>query len=400
MPSLEAVNRQPEQAVTTSPLLRPFQKFVALEASGGIVLIAATLAALAWANSPWSTSYEAIWQHLRFWVNDALMTLFFFVVGLEIKRELLIGELASPRRAALPIVSALGGVVVPALIYTALNFGGPGQAGWGIPMATDIAFVIGAMALLGRRVPLGLKVFLTALAIVDDLAAVLVIALFYTSHLSWRAFGAAALCVATLVAMNRLGVRHLLPYLVIGAALWFAVLESGVHSTVAGVLLAMTIPSGSLYRLEHALHPWVTFLIVPLFALANAGVNPGGGVAQHFANPITMGAAIGLLLGKPIGIGLATWLAVKSGLAALPAQVTFRHIHGAAWLGGIGFTMSLFIAALAFPDQDLLTSAKIGIFGGSLLAGLTGYVILRSDLRRDLLAYRHRVRHSRQPNRL
>ncbi len=371
------MTRSPEHAVRTFPVLRPFQNFAALEASGGIVLMAATLAALVWANSPWSTSYEATWQHLRFWVNDALMTLFFFVVGLEIKRELLIGELASPRRAALPIVSALGGVVVPALIYTALNFGGPGQAGWGIPMATDIAFVIGAMALLGRRVPLGLKIFLTALAIVDDLAAVLVIALFYTSHLSWRAFGAAALCVATLVAMNRLGVRHLLPYLVIGAALWFAVLESGVHSTLAGVLLAMTIPSGSLYRLEHALHPWVTYCIVPLFALANAGVSFGGGIAQHFAQPITTGAAIGLLLGKPIGIGLASWLSVKSGLAELPAQVTFRHVHGAAWLGGIGFTMSLFIAALAFPAQDLLTSAKIGIFGGSLLSGLTGYAILR-----------------------
>jgi NhaA family Na+:H+ antiporter len=245
-------------------------------------------------------------------------------------------------------------------------------------MATDIAFVIGAMALLGNRAPVGLKVFLTALAIVDDLAAVLVIASFYTRSASWWALGAAALCLLLLVIINRSGVSHLGLYLLLGIALWLAVVQSGVHATIAGVLLATTIPSGALSRLEHLLHPWVTFFIVPLFALANAGVTLGGGIGiRHLlTEPITKGVAAGLLLGKPIGIGLASWLSVKSGVAALPAQVTFRHIHGAAWLGGIGFTMSLFIASLAFPDQDLLTAAKIGLLTGSLLAGLIGFMIL------------------------
>jgi Na+:H+ antiporter, NhaA family len=364
---------------TVHPVLRPFLEFAALEASGGIVLMAATVVALLWASSPWSASYEELWKHLHFLVNDALMTVFFFVVGLEIKRELLIGELASPRRASLPIIAALGGVAVPALIYTTLNHGGPGAPGWGIPMATDIAFVIGAMALLGSRVPVGLKIFLTALAIVDDLAAVLVIALFYTGRPSWWAIGVAALCLLLLATINRLGVSHLVLYLLLGIALWLAVVQSGIHATIAGVLLAATIPSEALSRLEHIFHPWVTFFIVPLFALANAGVTLGGGIGiRHLlTEPITKGVAVGLLLGKPIGIGLASWLSVKSGLAALPAHVTFRHIHGAAWLGGIGFTMSLFIAALAFPDQGLRSDAKIGILAGSLLAGLIGYAILR-----------------------
>jgi NhaA family Na+:H+ antiporter len=235
------------------------------------------------------------------------------------------------------------------------------------------------MALLGSRAPVGLKIFLTALAIVDDLAAVVVIALFYTRHLSWWAIGAVALCLVLLVIINRLGVRHLVLYLLLGIVLWLAVVQSGIHSTIAGVMLAATIPSGALSRLEQILHPWVTFFIVPLFALANAGVTLGGGIGiRHLlTEPITKGVAIGLLLGKPIGIGLASWLSVKSGLAALPAQVTFRHIHGAAWLGGIGFTMSLFIASLAFSDSALLTAAKIGILAGSLLAGLIGFVILR-----------------------
>jgi NhaA family Na+:H+ antiporter len=363
---------------TLHPVLRPFQEFAALEASGGILLIAASIVALLWVNSPWSATYDELSKHLRFLVNDALMTLFFFVVGLEIKRELLIGELATPRRAALPILAALGGVAVPALIYAALNYGGPGAHGWGTPMATDIAFVIGAMALLGNRAPVGLKVFLTALAIVDDLAAVLVIALFYTRSPSWWAIGAAALCLLLLVIINRLGVSHLGLYLLLGVLLWLAVVQSGIHSTIAGVLLASTIPSGALSRLEHTLHPWVTFFIVPLFALANAGVTLGGGIGIRYllTEPVTKGVAFGLLLGKPIGIAFASWLSVKAGLAALPSQVTFRHIHGAAWLGGIGFTMSLFIASLAFPDHDLLAAAKIGLLAGSLLAGLIGYVIL------------------------
>ena len=353
--------------------------------------------------------------------------IFFFVVGLEIKRELLVGDLASVRQAALPILGAFGGVIAPALIYTALNFGGPGSAGWGILMATDIAFVIGVMALLGNRVSLGLKVFLTALAIVDDIAAVLVIALFYTAQIAWFGVGVAALCVLLLLLANRMGVRHPLPYVLLGIILWLAVLHSGVHATIAGVLLAMTIPSRTemnapeflqrsrgilehfercadsdqgvmtdeeqqvavdaledtcekvqppLYRLEQALHPWVTFMIMPVFALANAGVVINGGITQHLREPITLGVALGLLLGKPIGIGLASWLAVKTGLAMLPTGVGWNHVHGAAWLGGIGFTMSLFIAALAFPDQGLLTSAKMGVLAGSFFAAMVGSLIL------------------------
>lgn len=355
------------------------------------------------------------------------MAVFFFVVGLEIKRELLVGKLASARQAALPILGALGGVLAPALIYTALNFGGKGAAGWGIPMATDIAFVIGVMAILGDRVRLGLKVFLTALAIVDDIAAVLVIALFYTAQITWLGAGVAAVCVVLLLVANRTGVRHPLPYVLLGIMLWLAVLHSGVHATIAGVVLAMTIPSRTelnapeflqrsrgilehfercadsekgvmtdveqqiaidaledtcekvqppLYRLEQALHPWVTFLIMPVFALANAGVVLSGGITQHLSEPVTLGVVLGLLLGKSIGVGLASWLAVKIGIAMLPFVVNWNHIHGAAWLGGIGFTMSFFIAALAFPNQELLAAAKFGILAGSLTAGMIGFVIL------------------------
>jgi Na+:H+ antiporter, NhaA family len=424
-----------------STLIRPFQEFAAREASGGILLLVCTFTALLWVNSLWASTYEALWHtrltlglasytldnDLHFWVNDGLMAIFFFVVGLEIKRELLVGELATVRQAALPILGALGGVVVPALIYTALNFGNRGSAGWGIPMATDIAFVIGIMALLGDRVPLGLKVFLTALAIVDDIAAVLVIALYYTAQISWLGVGVAGLCVLLLLVANRTGVRHLLPYVLLGIVMWLAVLYSGVHATIAGVLLAITIPSKTvlnapeflqrsrgilqqfercadcekgvmtdeeqqtaidaledtcekaqppLYRLEEALHPWVTFLIMPVFALANAGVVLGGGIAQHLREPITLGVALGLLLGKPFGIGLASWLAVKVGLAMLPVGVGWKHIHGAAWLGGIGFTMSLFIASLAFPGQDLLATAKVGVLVGSFFAALVGSLVL------------------------
>lgn len=430
------------------PLIRPFQAFAARETSGGILLLFCTVAALIWVNSPWASMYEALWNtklmlglgrytmdhDLHFWVNDGLMAIFFFVVGLEIKRELLVGELASVRQAALPILGALGGVIAPALIFTAMNFDGEGAAGWGIPMATDIAFVIGIMALLGDRVPLGLKVFLTALAIADDIAAVLVIALFYTAQIAWLGVGVAVVCLLLLLVANRAGIRHPLPYVLLGIVLWMAVLHSGVHATIAGVLLAMTIPSRTelnapeflqrsrgilahfehcadtekgvmtdveqqiaidaledtcekvqppLYRLEEALHPWVTFLIMPVFALANAGVVLSGDIAQHLREPVTLGVTLGLLLGKPIGIGLASWLAVKIGWAMLPSGVRWNHIHGAAWLGGIGFTMSLFIAALAFPSQDLLAAAKMGVLAGSLFAGMIGSLLLLRRGRRE-----------------
>jgi len=423
-------------------LVRPFQEFAARETSGSILLLTCTVVALIWANSPWAHHYTAFWhtpvtvglgsvklsEELHFWVNDALMAVFFFVVGLEIKQEMLAGELASPRQAALPILAALGGVVVPALLYVAVNGSGPGARGWGIPMGTDIAFAIGVMALLGDRVPVGLKVFLTALAIFDDIVAVLVIAVFYTVDLAWAPLGITAFCLLAAVVLNRLGMRHPLPYALIGVVLWVTMLRSGVHATIAGVLLAFLIPSRTainqpaflthsravldhfekaadrepfailsdieqqsavdaledackkmqppLLRLERALHPWVTFVIMPLFALANAGVSVSGDLGNIIAQPITLGIVIGLLLGKPIGVTLASWLAVRLGLASLPENVSWRHIHGAGWLAGIGFTMSLFIAGLAFTADDQLTAAKVGPLIASVFAGMIGSAIL------------------------
>jgi NhaA family Na+:H+ antiporter len=414
------------------------------EAFGGVLLFACALVALIWANSPWGETYDLVWsteltlgtvqfhltESLRHWVNDGLMAIFFLVVGLEIKRELLVGELASPRQALLPAIAALGGAVVPAGIYVLLNQGTAGQQGWGIPMATDIAFALGVLALLGDRIPLGLKVFLTALAIVDDILAVLVIAVFYTAQVHWASLGIAALLFAGLIAANRLHLRQPLVYGALGIALWAAVFESGVHATVAGVLLALTIPARTridpdafvakgrdlldefadagehgasiltngarqealaeledvveaagapLQRLEHALHPWVAFAIVPLFALANAGVRVEGDLAAALGNRVTLGVVLGLILGKQIGITLGSWLAVRTGATALPEGVSWRHIYGAGWLAGIGFTMSLFVADLAFAgaaEAPLLTAAKLGILVASVIAGIAGWLIL------------------------
>ena len=423
-------------------ILSPFQRFAATESSGGIVLILCTVVALVLANSPWAEAYHHVWEtevglsvggfrlaySLHHWINDGLMAVFFFLVGLEIKREFMIGELASPRRAALPIAAALGGMVVPALIYASLNAGGPGAPGWGIPMATDIAFALGVLALLGPRVPLGLKVFLAALAIVDDLGAVLVIALFYTAEISWLSLGVGALFLAAMVVLNRLEVRQPGAYLVFGVGLWLAFLFSGVHATVAGVLAALTIPSRTridtegfllrsrylvdqfdragvegedvltsheqqaviqavenaceaaqapLQRIEHDLQGWVAFGIIPLFALANAGVHLPADFAGALAHPVTLGTILGLVLGKPIGITLFAWLAVRAGVAAMPEGVAWRALHGVSWLGGIGFTMSLFIANLAFPGGEMADEAKVGILSASILAGLVGWLLLR-----------------------
>jgi Na+:H+ antiporter, NhaA family len=424
-------------------VLRPFRQFLHLEASGGVVLMVATALALLWANSPWAASYDALWHtkvtvgadgfglsyDLHHWINDGLMALFFFVVGLEIKRELLSGELASVRRAALPIAAAVGGMLVPAAIYAAMNVGTAGISGWGVPMATDIAFAIGVLALLGRRAPLGVKVFVTALAVVDDIGAVLVIALFYTPTVDWIALGFAAAFLGAALAANRLGVRRPLPYAVLGIGLWVAMLQSGVHATVAGVLLALAIPARQridavgflsrsrellegfrrssqrsrravmnedqqwavtsleeaceqvqtpLQRLEHELHPWVAFVIMPVFALANAGVAlTAGEVAAATTDRITLGVALGLVLGKQVGVTLFSWLAVRLGLAALPTGVTWQHVYGASWLAGIGFTMSLFVAGLAFTDPASLARAKVGILLASVIAGGVGYTLLR-----------------------
>ena len=419
-------------------VLRSFQEFVRAQAFGGILLLLCTAIALLWANSSWADSYITLFQTnltagfgdfvlskpLLLWINDGLMAIFFFVVGLEIKRELLIGELASRQQAMLPIVAALGGMVVPAIIYIAVNSGTDGVRGWGIPMATDIAFVVGILALLGNRVQPALRVFLVALAIVDDIGAVLVIAVFYTAQISWTSLAIGGVLLICLVVANMVGVRRPLVYALFGGALWLAFLKSGVHATVAGVLVAMTIPSRyrintgefvdrgrslldeiervgddregavtdeeqdavnelenacervqtPLQRLEHGLHPWVTFVIMPVFALANAGVVLGTDV---FSSRVSLGVIAGLVLGKQIGITGFSWVAVRIGLASLPRDAGWRHIYGAGWLAGIGFTMSLFIASLAFTDPTYLTPAKLGILSASVIAGVIGFIILR-----------------------
>lgn len=431
-----AADRQPIDL-----LLRPFQQFAAKQTSGGILLLVASVIAFGWANSPWRDSYFHLWEtkltigldhfslseSLEYWINDGLMAIFFFVVGLEIKRELLEGELASVKKAMLPLMAALGGMVVPAVIYTLFNYSRPGVHGWGIPMATDIAFALGILALLGDRVPVGLKIFVTAVAIVDDLGAVLVIALFYTAQIDWGSLGIAAVCFVLLIAVNLLGIRRIYLHVLIGIALWLAILNSGVHATIAGVLTALTIPvrrrvdpqkfltasrsaldrlekaAGSadpsevkgaqeaalitleeeskkarspLLHLEHVLHPWVAFAIMPIFALANAGVTVENGI-ESLKHPISLGIILGLVLGKPIGILMFSFLGILIGIASFPPSVSRTHLFGAGILAGIGFTMSLFISNLAFAEPSLISMAKIGILAGSLIAGITGWIVLR-----------------------
>ena len=426
-------------------LTHPIQEFLHKEASGGILLIIATVIALVWANSPLKDSYHHLWHtylsvnvgelgmnySLHHWINDGLMVIFFFVVGLEIKRELLVGELSSVKKASLPIAAALGGMIFPAIIYYIFNAGKESVSGWGIPMATDIAFVVGILALLGKRVPLALKIFILALAIVDDIGAVLVIAIFYTSEISFVSLAFACGLILLLILMNKLAVRKLLLYVIVGVALWLAFLKSGVHATVAGVLLAFTIPASArintkrfsdeteqlvkqfraagdhgdnvltnserlsvveeienncekiltpLQRFEHGLHPWVSFFIMPIFALANAGVTIGEGLSEALSHSVSIGIILGLFIGKQIGIFLFSYLAVKLKLASEPEGVSWKKIYAAAILAGIGFTMSLFIANLAFNSEELLNISKVGILTGSLISGIIGFVILKSAL--------------------
>jgi NhaA family Na+:H+ antiporter len=425
-------------------LLTPLQRFAELEASGGIVLILSTLAALVWANWGAAHSYDRFFhtpvtvgfgdwllsKSLQHWINDGLMAIFFFVVGLEIKRELLIGELATFRKAALPVAGALGGMVAPALLYLSLNAGTAEVSGWGVPMATDIAFVIGALTLLGSRAPSSLKVFLVALAIVDDMGAVLVIALFYTASISLLALYAAAAIFIVLLVLSGLGTRSPLIYSLLGVALWLALLNSGIHATIAGILLALTVPASTrigtdqlisrgrelldkleraerseptaptteeeqnllaaleaeseraetpMQRLARTLHPWSVFMIMPVFALANAGVPLDAGAFS--VTSLGVGVFLGLVLGKPLGISLFAWIAVRSRVAALGEGVTMWHVIGAGCLGGIGFTMSIFIATLAFDDQAL-NLAKSAILVSSLVAALLGGVTLYGVTRR------------------
>jgi NhaA family Na+:H+ antiporter len=377
-----------------------FTAFFAHEAAGGIVLAIAALVALIVSNSPWSALYEAftripgavnigglivIDKPLLLWVNDLWMAVFFFLVGLEIKRELVEGELASPRQALLPAVAALGGMIVPAIIYVAINFGdATALRGWAIPAATDIAFAIGIVMLLGPRVPASLKVFLTAVAIIDDLGAIVVIALFYTADLSPLMLASAAVGGAALVALNRAGVRRADPYIVVGLLIWVCVLKSGVHATLAGVVTALAIPMrGKDGRplagaLEHGLHPWVAFAVLPMFAFANAGVSLKGITPATLLEPITLGIAAGLVAGKAIGVYGSAWLMTRARLAAKPAGATARQFFGVCVLCGIGFTMSLFIGGLAFEglDPGYETRVKLGVLAGSILAGALGTVVL------------------------
>jgi NhaA family Na+:H+ antiporter len=374
-----------------------FQRFFRTETLGGLVLLGFGLAALVIANSPLSAAYNHLWEipltlgivphelslSLHDWINDGLMAVFFLLVGLEIKRELLAGELSSAQQAALPIACAIGGMVVPALIYLIFNLRGPGAHGWGIPMATDIAFALGALNLIAPWAPIGAKVLLTALAIVDDMGAVLVIALFYSHGIVWSALGGAAVTLLVLIGLNLIGIRHLWPYLLGGVVLWCFVHASGVHATIAGVALAFTIPARSsggvtapLLRLEHALHNFSAFVVMPLFAFANAGVKIELSL-QHAE--IGFGILAGLVFGKPIGIMMAALIAVKTGIARLPQAMNWGSLLGYGFLAGIGFTMSLFIAMLAFHDPALVDAAKRGIIAGSVIAGVAGAVILRTS---------------------
>jgi NhaA family Na+:H+ antiporter len=377
-------------------LVDPLRRFLHDEAAGGVVLVIGAVAAVVWANSPLSASYGSFWgyeltlgwgqaaitEDLQHWVNDGLMAIFFFVVGLEIKRELVTGELRDPRAASLPAIAAVGGVVLPAAIFLALARG-PAAAGWGIPMATDIAFAVGVLALLGKRVPAGAKLLLLTAAIVDDIIAITVIAIFYTDSVSFAWLAGAVVGLVLVVVLRRLGVHAIWPYVLVGVVLWVCTLESGVHATIAGVALGLLTPAGNvggrevLETLEHRLHPFSAFLIVPLFALANAGVDFRGGLlAQAMGSALTWAITLGLVLGKVVGISAAVWLCIRTGLGRLPEGVRPLHVLGVSAVAGIGFTVSLFIAELAYSDDALVQTAKVGIFTGSIIAAVLGAVIM------------------------
>jgi Na+:H+ antiporter, NhaA family len=428
-----------------------YQWFYNREVLSSLLLLFASVSAVFWANSFLSETYHHL-LHTRLaliighgeftttflhWVNDGLMTLFFFTVGLEIKREIMVGELASPKMALLPVIAAAGGMLVPGLIYFGFNYGTPYMGGWGIPVATDIAFALGAIALLGRKLPVGLRIFLAAFAIADDLGAVMIIALFYTKEIVTSYLVAAIICVFLLLMCNLLWVRRISVYLILGLATWIAVMGSGVHATVAGVVVALLIPARARYstarfarrvngimsgfeykehlseywyaillepshlnavhsleqachdvetplqRLEHALHPWVAFLILPIFAFGNAGLSLSEmSFADSITHPVTLGILLGLFVGKPVGVTLASLIAVRSGVASMPEGVRWSHIIGASMLGGIGFTMSLFIAGLSFVTPDLLNVSKLGVLSGSILSGVAGLSFLIWDYRR------------------
>ncbi len=436
--TLDSLRRPP----AVGQIIRPFQRFFRAEAASGILLILAVVTAMIWANSRWAETYFsllltdltvgygalALSKPLILWINDGLMAIFFFVVGLEVKREFFVGELSNVRNAVIPVAAAIGGMAVPAIAYFILNPVSPESRGWAIPMATDIALALGILSLVGRRAALPLRVFLAALAIIDDLGSIVVMVLFYTETIVLPALLASLILLVILFALNRMGARRPLVYAVFGVLLWLAVLQSGVHATLAGVLLALTIPSRTaihpeqflvkartyieefemhsthdltimsnrdqraavqameracqevespLQRLEHGLHPWVAYFIVPVFALANAGIPVVGEPFERLVSPVSIGVIIGLLLGKQLGIFAGAWLAARSGLGKLPGNMSWRQVYGAAWLGGIGFTMSIFIANLAFGLSPLLFDAKVGVLAASVVAAAGGWLILR-----------------------
>ncbi|MDN0047642.1 Na+/H+ antiporter NhaA [Megasphaera hexanoica] len=380
-------------------MIMPFQQFFKQEASSGIVLLVFAVVAMGLANSPWAAAYEEIlhWKlsvgagdfllsmSLLHWINDGLMAVFFFVIGMEIKREFLFGELKSPSSTFLPIAAAVGGMVVPALLYTAFNIGKPTISGWGVSMATDIAFSLGVLAFAAPRAPRAVVVFLTALAIVDDLGGILVIALFYSSDLHGPSLLAGAAVLLVLFWLSRRNVQSVLLYLIGGGLLWYAFLQGGIHPTIAGVLLGFSIPAGTeethgeslLRKLEHRLTPWSAFFVMPVFALSNAGIAIDGGSVGNLLTPVGLGIMAGLFLGKPLGIFLSAYGLIRLRVVALPAGVRTAHFLGAGMLGGIGFTMSLFIAALAFTDGQALMTAKTAVVAASVLSGLAGTAMFK-----------------------
>jgi NhaA family Na+:H+ antiporter len=422
-------------------IMAPVSRFIHLEYTSGIVLLISVVVAIAWANSPYHEFYEHLW-HINFsvgfgdsilshplhiWINDGLMAIFFFVIGLELKREFMEGELSSFQKASLPMTAALGGMLIPALIYYAINYGTDAAHGWGIPMATDIAFALALLSMASKHIPSSVKVFLSALAVADDLGAVLVIAFFYTASINFIALAVGGAFLLVLIIGNRMGVRSSMFYLIIGLGVWTGFLLSGVHATIAGVLVAFTIPAvtkideqiyssnlrklsydfevdipekGSLITpkqnktiqkvkslsmaaetplqtIEHALHPWVAFVIMPLFALANAGIVINSDFFSSIINPVTIGVGAGLIVGKFAGILLFCWIMVKLGLARLPEEANWKHIAGVALLAGIGFTMSLFISGLAFANPVFIDQAKYGILIASIFAGILGTIVLK-----------------------
>ena len=378
--------------------LKPFKDFLRSEQIGGVILIICVILSLIIANSNLGAAFENLLStkigfsslaipiefSVSLWINDGLMAIFFLLVGLEIKREIIEGELSSPQKAAMPIFAALGGMLVPAIIYALINSNTPTIHGWGIPMATDIAFALGVISLLGKRVPNSLKIFLAALAIADDLGAILVIAIFYTNELHWMQLLYSAGILIALIALNRFGVKKLIYYIIPGIFLWYFVHHSGIHATIAGVLLALTIPTNTvkdespLEKLEHLLVRPVNFLIMPIFALANTNIRFENKMIDGLSSPLGLGIICGLVLGKPIGVSLFSWLSVKLGIAKLPNKVNWRHIFGLGLLAGIGFTMSVFIALLSFSTIEYQIQAKFAILVSSVLAGISGYVFLSS----------------------